>query len=111
MLASVFNCSFRRRLVRHFRIGAAHHSGNCNRALRVRDHQHLGRQLAHLPVERLDLLAGPCRPHDDLRTTEFREVEGVHRLPHFEQHVVGDVDDVADRPDARRLQPRLHPGR
>ncbi len=36
-------------------------------------------------------------------------VERVHRLAELEQHVVGDVDDVADRADAAGVQPRLHP--
>ena len=38
------------------------------------------------------------------------QVERVHRLAELEQHVVGDVDDRADRPDAGGLQPRRHPG-
>ena len=40
-----------------------------------------------------------------------RVVVGVHRLAELEHHVVGDVDDGADRADARALEPRLHPGR
>ena len=35
----------------------------------------------------------------------------MHRLPAFEHHVVRDVDDVADRPDAGGSEPCLHPGR
>jgi hypothetical protein len=40
---------------------------------------------------------------------KHREVEGVHRLAELEQHVVRDIDDVADRADAGGAQPRLHP--
>ena len=36
------------------------------------------------------------------RAAELREVEGVHRLAEFEQHVVGDVHHVADRAHAER---------
>ena len=68
-----------------------------------------GGELARLAVERLDRFAGRRRPHADLRAGELREVERVHRLSHLEQHVVGDVDDVADGTDAGGLQPRLHP--
>ena len=44
-------------------------------------------------------------PHDDAAPGEAGEVERVQRLVALEQHVVGDVDDVADRPHAR-----LHAG-
>ena len=39
------------------------------------------------------------------------QVERVHRLADLDVHVVGDVDDRADRPDAGGLQPRGHPRR
>jgi len=39
------------------------------------------------------------------------EIERVHRLADFEIHVVGDVDDVADRPDACGVQPCGEPSR
>ena len=42
-------------------------------------------------------------------TGEATEVERVQRTAAFEHHVVGDVDDVADRPHARETQPALHP--
>ena len=57
------------------------------------------------------VIASPARAR---RTTiagrrELREIERVHRLAELEQHVVGDVDDVADRTDAAGRQPVLHP--
>ena len=64
---------------------------------------------ALLAVERLDRLAGPRAADDDRRAAKPRQIERVHRMPELEQHVVGDVDDVADRTDAARRQPRLHP--
>ena len=39
------------------------------------------------------------------------EVEGVQRLRGQQHHVVGDVDDVVDRPLPGRRQPRLQPER
>ena len=47
----------------------------------------------------------------DGRTFQPRQVIGVHGLRVLEQHVVGDVDDVVDRPDAARAEPPLHPVR
>ena len=37
------------------------------------------------------------------------QVERVRRLPAFQHHVVGDVDDVGDRPHPRECEPALHP--
>ncbi len=39
-----------------------------------------------------------------LPPAELRQVEGVQRLAAFDQHVVGDVDDVVDRRDADGFQ-------
>ena len=39
------------------------------------------------------------------------EVEGVQRLGGQQHHVVGDVDDVVDRPLPGGAEPRLQPGR
>ena len=43
------------------------------------------------------------------RPAQPGEVERVQRLVALEQHVVGDVDHVADRPHARLHQPLRHP--
>ena len=50
-------------------------------------------------------------PHDNGRPGQARVIERVHRVAQLEQHVVGDVDDVADRPDAAGGQPARHPRR
>ena len=47
---------------------------------------------------------------DQLAARDLVEVEGVQRLRGEQHHVVGDVDDVVDRPLAGRHQPRLQPG-
>ena len=52
---------------------------------------------------------GSRRSHADLTAAEARVIERVHRLTELEQHVVGDVHDVAGRPDAGGAQARLHP--
>ena len=36
-------------------------------------------------------------------------IKGMEGLPDFHQHEVGDVDDVVDRTDAHRAEPRLEP--
>ena len=52
-----------------------------------------------------------CPSNHDAAAIEVLEVEGVHRLTHLEHHVVRDVNDNADWPDAGRPQPSGHPGR
>ena len=60
-----------------------------------------GVERARLAVERRQRLARRARAARRSPAPASRvEVEGVHRLPELEQHVVGDVDDVADRADA-----------
>ena len=79
-------------------------------AARVGDHQHVRRQHSRIwPSSVAQLLTGSRGPDPNLRAAELRQVEGMHRLAELEQHVVGDVDDVADRADAGSLQPGLHP--
>ena len=68
----------------------------------VGDHEHVRRQLAVDAVERAHALARPAPAHDDAPAAELAVVEGVQRLAHLEHDVVGYVDDVVDRPHARR---------
>ena len=94
------------------RVGAAHHAGDGDRPLGVGNDQHLGRQ--RRASGRRASAASRRRARFCTRIwppPSLREVERVHRLTELEQHVVGDVDDVADRPDAGGAQPRLHPVR
>ncbi len=49
------------------------------------------------------------QPHDDATAREPAEVVRVQRTAALEHHVVGHVDDVADRAHARERQPPLHP--
>ena len=51
------------------------------------------------------------RPHANLAAAEASMVERMHRLTELEQHVVGDVHDVAGGPHAGGAQARLHPVR
>ena len=64
-----------------------------------------------LPSSVVERLAGAGPAHDDRGVGKPRVIERVHRLPELEQHVVGDVDDVADWPHALGGEPALQPGR
>ena len=61
-------------------------------------------------VERRHLLALRRGADRQRPVRDLVEVEGVQRLGGQQHHVVGDVDDVVDRPLARGGQPRLQPG-
>ena len=92
--------------------GAAHDPGErLRRALGVGDEQVGGGELALDAVERGDDLAVGREAHDDPAATEPGEIERVQRLVALEQHVVGDVDDVADRAHPRLHEPLRHPRR
>ena len=83
------------------------------RAIAVGDHQHVARRASRsTPSSVVSVSPGLRAPRGSATRRPSRvEVEGVHRLAELEHHVVGDVDDVADRPDAGGLQPRRQPGR
>ncbi len=95
---------------RDLRVPAAHHAGQRHGAFAIGDDQHRVVERARLPVERRELLARARAAHADLRPAELLDVERVHRMAHLEHHVVGDVDDVVDGPDADGREPRREPG-
>src|SRR5205085_582244 len=82
----------------------AHHAGDRLRAVAVGDHQHVRLELPVDAIEGGDRLAELRAAYADLATGELRRVERVHRLPDLDVDVVGDVDDGADRANARGLQ-------
>ncbi len=100
-----------RRRVRDLGFGAPHDSCHGDRTLGVGNDKHVGRKYSLLTIECLKRFAGPRRSHANVRPGQSREIKCVHRMAHLEQHIVGDVDDIADRPDAGRVQARLHPSR
>lgn len=77
----------------------------------VGDAEHIGRQLADVPVERGDPLALGRSADDDGLGGNVGRVKRVHRLAVFQHHIVRDVDDVVDRTDAAGAQARAHPER
>ena len=89
----------------------AHDSGDPRRAVAIADDDALGVERALDPVERRHTLTLGGRPHDDLAPGHLVEVEGVQRLAGQQHHVVGDVDDVVDRPLAGGDQAGLEPER
>ena len=55
------------------------------------------------------MIVGAAAPERSARAAQDVVVEGVQRLPRLEHHVVGDVDDVADRPLPGEQQAPLQP--
>ena len=90
---------------------SAHHPGQGDWLLAIRDHQIFRRQLPLLAVEGRERLALPRAAHDDVAAGEFLEIEPVQRMPQLEQCEVGRVHDVADRAHAAGAQPLLDPER
>ena len=92
-------------------IGPAHHTRHRLRARPVGDDEHVVRQGAFDAVEGPNRFPGPRAADPQLAACEPVEVERVHRLAQLDHHVIRDVDDVVDGPDAGRFEPRRHPGR
>ena len=93
---------------------AAHDPGDADRAVvGVADQQVVGGERALDAVERRHRLAVVGEAHAEAAAAERVEVERVVRLVELEHHVVGDVDDVADRPHpgARSAAAAIHCGR
>ncbi len=61
-------------------------------AARIRDDQEIGIELVFLVIQQRDALFGRCRPHRDA-FAELGQIVGMHRLPQFHHHIVGDIDD------------------
>ena len=68
------------RLLGNFRFASTHDTTNRHRGLGVADGRHGGVESAFFPVERCDLLAFATAADDDLRSTEPRAIERMHRL-------------------------------
>ncbi len=94
----------------HLRRRAAHHAGDGLRNVRVGDDEHACLERARLAVERADRLARPGPARAQLSARQPLEVERVHRVPHLDQDVVGDVHEVVDGADAGGGQAVGQPG-
>ena len=101
----------RRRRLRHLRLEPAHHAGQRDRRLRIRDSEHIGRKLLFVAVDHHHLLALPGASHDDLASAQLLEIESVQRLAQLQHHVVRDIDDDVDRAHPAGDKPLLHPAR
>ena len=91
---------------------AAHDPGDA-RAARSRSQTRTvsGSSDALDPVQGGHRLALAGRPHGQGAAGHLVEVEGVQGLGGQQHHVVGDVDDVVDRPLPGRREARLQPER
>ena len=96
--------------------GSPHHPGQRHGPLRIGDHAHRIGEGIGLVVDGRERFAWQGPPHDDAAAPNLGEVEGVERLPAFEHHVVGDVDDIVDaghshggQPVDEPLRARPHP--
>ena len=98
-----------RRPLRYLRVQAAHDSRHRDRAVRVGDDEIARVEAPRLAVERPDLFAVLGAPDDDPTLRERRPVEHVQRAAERVHDVVRHVDDVRDRADPDRREPRPQP--
>ena len=105
-----------RRLEEHvFRIGfyfavqAAHNARERDGSFAVADHEVVFREREFLFVEGDDLLPLRRSAYDDLSAAEVVRVERVHRLTHFEEYEVRNIDDRGNGTYARKRKAFPHP--
>ena len=89
---------------------AAHDSGDQLDAILVGDGDHAVVERISLAVEREHGFARAGAPHVKV-ARDLGEVEHMQRAAAVEGDVIRDVDERADRPQANRPQPLLHPFR
>jgi hypothetical protein len=92
-------------------VETTHHTRQGHGAFAVGDHEIVLDQCELRAVERLEGLAIPRGPDGDLAVRDHLGVEGVEGMPQLHQHVVGHVDHVVDRAQARALERADHPQR
>ena len=96
--------------VRHnLAVQSAHDARKAHGPGVVGNDQHIGGQLPDVPVQGGQLLPGPGPADHDFPALDIAVVKGVHGLAVFQHHIVGDVHNVIDRPDAAGAEPLPHP--
>ncbi len=97
---------------------AAHDAAHTDRAEDIADHQVLGVQLPIVAVERRHAFARFRPAHNNRGTIiamterplqQLIVIEGVNRLAEIEHHIVGHIDQIADRALPGQAQAALHP--
>ena len=101
----------RRRLVRDFRIHAAHDAGDAAGFFFIGDDQHVVGQFTVYIIQSLQGFIGFGPAGDEVMAGDFIVVIGMEWDAQFDHGVVGSVDDVVDGTDAGLAQALLHPHR
>ncbi len=96
--------------VGHFAVAAPHHTADRLRPRRVGDDEDVWHERTVLGIERRNAFACPRGADAQLGSGEPLEIERMHRVADFEQHVVRDVNDVVDGTHPGGSQSILHPG-
>ena len=100
-----------RRSRTNFGAATAHDAADRRGPRRVGDDQHFRIERTVHSVQRRQALARPRAANHERLAVEPIEIERVHRLADLQHHVVRDVDDVADRSNARRFEALGEPAR
>ena len=96
-------------VLRNLAVLAPHDAGQAYGLLLIADQQIARIQHALLPVQGHQLLSLGRKADYDGRALQGVQVEGMHGLADFHQHVVGDVHHGADGIVAHGDEPALHP--
>ena len=76
----------------------------------VCNHQRVGAQVNSLAIQQLQGFASACGAHHNTLVQRV-QIEGMHRLAEFEQHVVGDIHHRIDAAQTAAAEFFLQPKR
>ena len=113
-IGALEGCTFeddRRRLVRDFRIHAAHDAGDAAGFFFIGNDQHVVRQFAVYIIQRLHDFVSLGPAGNEMMAGDFIVVISMERDAQFDHRVVRGIDDVVDGTDAGLAQALLHPHR
>src|SRR5579872_4646633 len=78
---------------------SAEDAAHGNSAIRITDHQVLCGQFSLLPIQGHESGSFRQVPNDDLPAFDGVQVKSMKGLSQFMQDEIGNIDDIADRPD------------
>ena len=105
-------CGFKQHRLRAFHnhgIFAAHYACNRNCLFGVGNHKHGGVKASHLSVQCCNGFALFCVSYNNMAVLDGFDGECMHRLSHFNHHIVCDINDIVDGAYTCHAQSFSHP--
>ena len=99
----------RMHIIGDFGIFSAHNARNANFLLSIANHQHFPVQFSHLTIQCLELIPIIGTANNNFMSRNGIQIKGMHWLPIFFHHIIGNIHQVVDGANTAGCQPSLHP--